>query len=215
MGITLYGSNVSPPTRATMMLLDILGLSFDYREVNLLTREHYRPDYLSKNPLHTIPMIEDDDFRLVDSHVIMTYLVSKYGEEKTHLYPKELRAKSLVDEKLYFDASILFPRLRNVIYGIALGKSSVTELQLKDIEESYGFVNTYLEKTRYIAGDTLTVADLSCVATLSSLHAVVEISDKYVKLHQWWERLKGESWYQVNVPGATTFGVFMNSLLRR
>nr|UEN71120.1 glutathione S transferase-E6 [Glyphodes pyloalis] len=216
MSLVLYTSKVSPPSRAVMMLIEILGLDITYKEVSLPRREHLTLEYRSKNPLHTIPMLEDSGFIIVDSHAIMPYLVSKYTEGST-LYPKDLKARSLVDQRLYFDATILFPRLRSVIYSLAYGKTAgVTDEQSKDIIDAYDFMEQYLQETKYIAGNILTVADLSCVATLSSLRYVVPISDKYVKIKEWWSKLQGEQWYlSRNYPGATEFGVFMSSLLAR
>lgn len=47
------------------------------------------------------------------SHVIVTYLVDKYAKDDS-LYPKDIKKRAQVDQKLYFDATILFPRLRAV-----------------------------------------------------------------------------------------------------
>jgi glutathione S-transferase len=213
MPLILYGSNVSPPTRATLMLINILGVDVKFKEVNLPTRDHLRPEYLEKNPLHTIPMLEDDGYRIVDSHAILTYLVTKFGREE--LYPKNLKTRCSVDQRLFFDATILFPRLRVVIYDIAEKKSGLTETHKMKIKEAYDATEKYLEQTKYIASDSLSVADLSCVSSISSLNAIVPVGENYVKLLAWWSMLKKEEWYQQNVPGNKTFAMFMSSLLRR
>lgn len=200
-----------------MMLIEILGLDVQFKEVSLPKRQHYEEEYLNKNPLHTIPMLEDGDFIIVDSHPIMTYLVSKYDTESS-LYPKNLKARCLVDQRLYFDATILFPRLRNVVYSLKYSNertTSVTDLQQRDIEEAYGVLEKYLQGSSFVAGDKLSVADLSCVASVSSLHAIVPVGLKYVNINEWWNKLKGEVWYEAkNVPGAKIFEMFMTGMLR-
>ncbi|CAG9794808.1 unnamed protein product [Diatraea saccharalis] len=215
MPITLYGSIVSPPTRATMMLIDILGIEVEFKEVNLPMRDHYKPDYLERNPLHTIPMLEDDDYRIVDSHAIMTYLCSKYDND--NLYPKDIKVRCTVDQRLYFDATVLFPRLRRVIYDITQRRTSgLTEYHINDIIEAYDVTEKYLEASKYIATDELTVADLSCIATTSSLNSIIPINEKYVKIHAWMSMLKKEEWYQKNnTSGNSTFTFFLTNLLRR
>ncbi|CAH0401615.1 unnamed protein product [Chilo suppressalis] len=115
--LLLYGSNESPPIRATLMLIEILGIQVQFKEVYLPTRDHYKQEYLEKKPLHTIPMLEDDDYRIVDRHAILPYLWKSKG---------------------------------------------LTELHVKSIEEAYDIAEKYLEQTKYIATDSLTVADLSC-----------------------------------------------------
>lgn len=217
--LTLYKTDVSPPARAVMMLIDLLGLEVTHKEVNLPSREHYKPEYLKKNPLHTVPLLEDGELNLADSHAIITYLVCKYGGEKQEeLYPSDLGKRAIIDQRLYFDASVLFPRLRTVIYSLARGvQSAPTNQQLEDIEEGYQVMEKYLETTPYVAGERLTLADLSCVSTISSLNCIVEVdSRKYVNLCGWWNRLKQFQWYQnKNVPGLNVFNVFIGGLLGR
>nr|WAS27871.1 glutathione S-transferase [Mythimna separata] len=214
MPIIIHKTDVSPPARATLIIIEILGLEIETREVNLPTRDQFRPEYLEKNPLHTVPLLEDDGLILSDSHAIMMYLASKYGELQPNLYPKDVLTRAIVDQRLFFDASILFPRLRTVIYCLVKFRApGLTDQQVADIVECYDVTEKYLVK-EYIAGSELTIADVSCVTTLSSLDCILPIGKKYVKLHDWWGRLKKESWYKkVNEPGLKMFGGFMKQFL--
>lgn len=65
-------------------------------------------DYLKINPQHTVPTLVDGDFVLWDSHAISIYLVEKYGKND-QLYPKDLILRSKINQRLFFDASVLFP----------------------------------------------------------------------------------------------------------
>lgn len=60
-------------------------------------------------PQHTIPLLDDDGFYLADSHAINAYLVQKYGKDDS-LYPKNLKERAKVDERLHFDNGTLFSR---------------------------------------------------------------------------------------------------------
>ena len=51
------------------------------------------------------------------SHVICTYLVEKYASDDS-LYPKDLKSRTLVDQRLYFDAATLFPRIRGICVSV-------------------------------------------------------------------------------------------------
>lgn len=214
MSIVIHKTDVSPPARATLIVVDILGLEVETREVNLPARDQFQPEYLEKNPLHSVPLLEDDGLILPDSHAIMLYLVSKYGEAQQTLYPKDVVARAIVDQRLFFDASILFPRLRSAIYSLVKFRAPrLTDEQVADISECYDVTEKYLVK-EYIAGSELTLADISCVATLSSLDCIIPINKKYAKLHDWWGRLQRESWYQrINEPGLKIFGRFMKQFL--
>jgi hypothetical protein len=51
------------------------------------------------------------------SHAIASYLVRSYASDDS-LYPQDPKQKAIVDQRLYFDAGILFPRLREICVSI-------------------------------------------------------------------------------------------------
>lgn len=206
MPVVLHKIDGSPPCRAVFMTLEVINLKVDYIEVNTLAGDTLKPEFLEKNPLHTVPLIEEGDFILADSHAIMTYLVSKYGaEKKSDWYPADLRTRALIDQKLHFDNGTLFPRLLAVLKSIFFTKSPPTEEQLANFDEAYGIVEAYLKKSPYLVGDHPTLADISCVATISTMNLLRPINaEKYSKLMDWFNRIQETSWYQKgNVKGLT------------
>ncbi|XP_062532226.1 glutathione S-transferase epsilon 2 isoform X1 [Bombyx mori] len=215
MSIIIYQTSVSPPARSALMVVNILGIKAETREVTLPRRDHYSQEYLEKNPLHTVPILEEDDLVIADSHAIITYLVSKYGEEKHEsMYPKDLKIRAIIDQMLYFDATILFPRLKTVIYSVVRGQG-MSRQQIADIQEAYDVLEIYLSKNIFVAGNEFTVADISCVATLSSLDCVLPVDKKHVNVNRWWATLSNEKWYkEVNVPGLELFRSFIKQFLK-
>lgn len=216
MPIILYKLNASPPARAVMMTLDILGLKVDTIEISTVAGDQYRPEFLQKNPLHTIPVIEDGDFVLADSHAIITYLVSKYGaDRRAELYPSDLQTRATVDQRLFFETSHLFPKIRQVVLDLLKNKAADIAEQVKvEVHECYGFLETYLEKTAFLAGDHVTLADISCVASVSSLDTLIPVPEKFSKVHEWLGKLKSETWYQnANEPGLTQFAAFLKNAM--
>ncbi|KAJ8718211.1 hypothetical protein PYW07_006141 [Mythimna separata] len=216
MPLKIYKTDASPPVRAVMMTTELIKLKIDVQEVNIFTGANKTPEYLEKNPLHSVPLLEDGDFVLSDSHAIITYLVSKYGAEKrSTLYPNELSVRAIIDSRLYFDTSILFPNIRAIIKAIlADGIKEVTPKQIEDVNAAYEILDKYLQKTKFVAGDNLTVADVSCVASISSLDVLVPVDDKYEKLKAWWSSLQEEEWYQEgNLPGLAQYEGLVKSML--
>jgi len=51
------------------------------------------------------------------SHAIASYLVRSYASDDS-LYPQDPKQKAVVDQRLYFDAGILFRRLRDICVSI-------------------------------------------------------------------------------------------------
>lgn len=60
-----------------------------------------------------MPTLVDGDFKLWESRAIGAYLVRTYGKDDT-LYPNDLKARSVVDQRLYFDCGTLYPRIRAI-----------------------------------------------------------------------------------------------------
>ncbi|XP_061389568.1 glutathione S-transferase 1-like [Musca vetustissima] len=203
--LILYGVDLSPPVRACLLTLKALNLPYEYKVVDLLAKEHLSADFLKKNPLHTVPVLEEDGQYICDSHAIISYLVDKYGKDDS-LYPKDLLKRAFVDQRMYFEASILFQRgLRNITVPLLVrNETKVYKQQIDDILESYEFLEAFLKENKYIAGDHLTIADFSVVTSVTSLVAFAEIdASKFPKLSAWLKTLEALPYYkEANEVGA-------------
>ncbi|KAH8407439.1 hypothetical protein KR222_001263, partial [Zaprionus bogoriensis] len=205
--LKLYGIDGSPPVRAVKLTLAALDLPYEYVVVNVLKKEQYSEEYLKKNPQHTVPMLEDDDACIWDSHAIIAYLVGKYGKDDS-LYPKDLLKRAIVDQRLHFETGVVFANALRAITRqvVFLGITVVPKERLDAIIEVYDFAEVFLKDHDYIAGDQLTIADFSIVSTITSLVAYVDIdAAKYPKLSAWLKRLEQLPYFSVNSEGANLF----------
>jgi len=205
--LTLHGYDASPPVRAVKLTLAALQLPFKYVLLNPLTMEQRSEAYLKKNPQHTIPLLEDGEACIWDSHAIICYLVSKYGKDDS-LYPKDLLKRAVVDQRLHFESGVVFANaLRSIAYNLFFYNIKVVPKErIQAVVEVYDFVEAFLKDHDYIAGDHLTVADFSIISTVTSLPAYVEIDPaKYVKLTAWIKRLEKLPYYSENSIGAKHF----------
>ncbi|XP_030375565.1 glutathione S-transferase 1 [Scaptodrosophila lebanonensis] len=202
--LVLYGLEPSPPVRACKLTLHALGLQYEYKLINLLAGEHKTREYMVKNPQHTVPMLEDGDKSIWDSHAICAYLVRKYGKDDS-LYPKDFYRRAVVDQRLHFESGVLFQGcLRNI--ALPIFYQNVTEVPRSKIDaiyEAYGFLESFLV-AQYLTGTSVTIADFSVVSTVSSLVGLAPIEQKrYPKLQAWLERMAHLPDYQtINGNGA-------------
>ncbi|XP_034824491.1 glutathione S-transferase 1-like [Maniola hyperantus] len=196
MSLKLYKMDLSPPACAAMMICEIHDVPVEMIELNLMEKQHLTTEYLKKNPMHTVPMLEDGDLYIHDSHVILTYLTDKYGKDDS-LYPKDLKKRALVDQKIYFDVWF-FLRVRNISYpAIFEGVRQPPEKVLNAVREAYDFLETFLNKTEFVAADHMTVADVSLASTVSASRYVIPIDDKkYPKMQAWFSYMEKQPFYQ-------------------
>lgn len=112
--LTFYHAIGSPPSRATLMLIRKLELNVEVKLVNLAAGEQNDPEYLKLNPLHQVPVLIDGDFVLTESRAIQAYLVNKFCPG-SDLYPLDPKARAVVDQRLYYDATVVFESNASII----------------------------------------------------------------------------------------------------
>lgn len=195
--LVLYGMDISPPVHACLLTLRALDIPFEYVEVDLISGEQKKEEFVKKNPQHTVPLLEDDGTCIWDSHAICSYLVDKYGKTDD-LYPKDLVKRAHVQQRLYFDASVLFMSLKNICTPfIQKDLKIVPQEKIDNIRDGYTHLETFLGDNPYVTGDTLTIADFCCAATVSSLPAFLEIDpETFPKITTWLARLSELPYYQ-------------------
>lgn len=212
-GIVLYGVDLSPCVRAVKITLEALGLDYEYKQVNLQAGEHLSEDFLKKNPQHTVPVLDDNGTVIWDSHAIATYLVDKYGKSDD-LYPKDLAKRAAINQRLFFDASVIFSSLASVSGPFWVsGVTVVAQEKLNNIHRGLKLLETFLSGSDYLVGDSLTLADICTGPTVTSLPAAVDIDPAvYPKVTAWLERLNQTSYFKdINEEHANNYCSFLRS----
>ncbi|XP_068892699.1 glutathione S-transferase 1-like [Tenebrio molitor] len=180
----LYLMQASPPCRAVLMVAKAIGLELDIEEVD---KEALRtPEMLELNPQHTVPIFVDDDFVVWDSHAIAGYLVGQYGEDDT-LYPKnDIRKRAVIDQRLHFENGVLYERCRTASYPLFTGTGDISEDDRDKLIEAYGFLEEFLNGRPWLAGDEMTIADLSILATVVSADLFIPVDgERFPQLADW------------------------------
>ncbi|XP_058449272.1 uncharacterized protein LOC131429241 [Malaya genurostris] len=202
--VVLYTAKLSPPGRSVELTAKALGLELEINPVNLLAGDHLKPEFVKMNPQHTIPLIIDEDGTVVyDSHAINIYLATKYGKDDS-LYPNDIATRAKINAALHFDSGVLFARLRFYLEPILYyGSVETPQDRIDYLYKAYELLNDTLVND-YIVGNKLTLADLSCIASIASVHAIFPIDkSKYPKLAAWVERVSTLPYYKkTNQEGA-------------
>ncbi|XP_058097507.1 glutathione S-transferase 2-like isoform X2 [Magnolia sinica] len=73
--------------------LNLKGLDYEYKAVNLLKGEQFSPEFSKLNALNYVPVLVDEDIVIADSLAIILYLEEKYPQNP--LLPKDLHKKAI------------------------------------------------------------------------------------------------------------------------
>ncbi|WP_018410804.1 glutathione S-transferase family protein [Methyloversatilis thermotolerans] len=77
--ILLHGFKLSGHSHRAELFLELLGLPYTFRQVDLAGGEQKSPAFLALNAFRQVPVIEDGDTVVADSTAILVYLAQRYA----------------------------------------------------------------------------------------------------------------------------------------
>uniref|UniRef100_A0A182M593 glutathione transferase n=1 Tax=Anopheles culicifacies TaxID=139723 RepID=A0A182M593_9DIPT len=209
-----YHLPLSAPCQSVRLVAKALGLHLNLKELDLLNGEHLKPEFLKINPQHTIPTLVDNDFVLWESRAILTYLCEKYGKNDG-LYPKDPKKRALVNQRLFFDMGTLYQRFSQAFYPVMMEGKELNADNVVKLDEALEFLEIFLDKTAFAAGDKLTVADMTLLATITTIDVTAghDLS-KYQNIQRWYAQLKESvaGYEEICVEGAKKFREAFNPI---
>ncbi|KAJ8724373.1 hypothetical protein PYW08_015847 [Mythimna loreyi] len=210
--IKVYYLPPSPPCRAIIMAAKVLGVELELVLTNIMEGQHMTPEYLKMNPQHTIPTMDDSGFILWESRAILTYFVNAYGRDDT-LYPKNPRLRAIVDQRLNFDLGTLYVRYSALYVPMLFNGEEYNEEKAAKLDEALGWLNTFLDGQAFVAGEDLTVADISIIVTITNLDAFGYDMSAHENVMKWFERTKKAlepyGYNEVDAAGARIMASFL------
>ncbi|KAJ7928338.1 thioredoxin-like protein [Mycena leptocephala] len=162
--LKLYGGKIATCTRRVATVLHELKVPFELIEVDVMNGEHKTPEYLKKQPFGQIPYIDDDGFILYETRAICRYIAAKYPA--SGLIPTEPKANALFEQAAAVELTNFDPSASKAgleFFKKALGwphDLAQAEAQLEVLDKKLDAYEAILSAQRYMAGDTLTLADL-------------------------------------------------------
>lgn len=210
--IKLYYLPPSPPCRSVMMVARVLGIDLDLVVTNIMEGQHMTPEFLKMNPQHTIPTMDDSGFILWESRAILAYLVNAYGRDDS-LYPKNPRQRAIVDQRLNFDLGTLYARYIGLYMPMLFRGEEYNEESANKLNEALGWLDAFLDGRAFVAGDNLTIADISIVVTMTNLEAFGYDYSAHENVSKWFERTKKAlepyGYQEIDVAGAQILASFL------
>ena len=198
---TLYSYPVSQHSRRVAALLAEAGIDYEARIVDMEKGEYLSPEYLAVNPNHQVPTLIDGDLKIHESNAILRYICNVHG--LVSWYPTDARARALVDQWLDWNQCQLGPAVVNIVLNKVfmpeLGNTKAIELGEEQIKELFPILAARLSQSDYLAGDQVTIADLSVAANVTHLWFADVMSEDQA-IGDWIERMMAVSGFRKTLP---------------
>jgi glutathione S-transferase len=123
------------------------------------------PDYRAKNPTGLVPTLQEDDFSLWESNVILRYLAAANPSGRA-VWPEEPRVGARVDCWMDCEQTRLSRPQSVMFWGLVRtppekrDEAAIAQAT-KDAAAAYALIAAPLERFPFIAGEHLTLADIA------------------------------------------------------
>jgi len=155
--IDLFASD-TPNGKKISIMLEEVNFSYKVIPVDLSKGEQFEKKFIEISPFSKIPVIKDDNKNVFGSGAILIYLAEK--SEKFY----DLDNKLNIDQWLMAQMGLVGPMIGQYhsFYRFNKGKSSYGEERYHKItKDLYERLNIRLSKSKYLAGEKYTIADIA------------------------------------------------------
>ena len=155
--IELFASD-TPNGKKISIMLEELEIPYKVIPVDLVKGDQFDPKFVKISPFSKIPVIKNEKESVFGSGAILIYL----AEKSKKFY--DLDNKINIDQWLMAQMGLVGPMIGqfHVFYRFNKGKSKYSEDRYHKITKVlYERLNIRLSKSRYLAGDKYTIADIA------------------------------------------------------
>ncbi len=193
--LRLYHFPLSPFCRKVR-----LSLAEKKIEVELVEEKYWEQgsEFLRRNPAGKVPILRIDGMILTESAAICEYIEDLYSA--TPLMPRDPAARyevrrlvSWFDDKFHHEVTskLLYERVHKKIASRGFPDSKNIKEGAKKIKYHLDYMAWLLDHRRWLAGDTMTLADFAAAAHLSSLDYISDVDwNRSAVVKDWYAKIK-------------------------
>jgi len=158
--IELFSSD-TPNGKKIGIMLEEINLEYKVTKIDLSKGEQFKPEFRKISPFSKIPVIIDHDEEkkvVFESGAILIYL----GEKSNKFYNQENRV--IINQWLMAQMGLIGPMIgqHHQFHHYNSGKSQFGEERYFKIAKTlYGDLDERLNKSKFLAGDNYTIADIA------------------------------------------------------
>ena len=161
--LKLWGRLSSINVRKVVWTLRELDLEYERVEAGATFGVVDTPEYRRRNPNGLVPLLEDGDFMLWESNVIVRYLCAKHAAGT--LCPATLQQRADAERWMDWQQTTLNPAGRNgfiqlIRTPVEQRDTQLLERSIAATEALFAMLDQHLAARRYLCGEQFTMADI-------------------------------------------------------
>ena len=191
MTLQIYGDRVSGNCLKVKWTADRLGIPYRWIQTDVRNAETRTPEFLAMNPAGQVPFVLLPDGRpLAQSNAIILHLA-----EGSALIPRDAYARARMLEWMFWEQYSHEPYIAVVRFHRALMGKPASEIEPRLMERGHlalARMEQQLAATPFLAGETLTLADVALVAYTRVAHEGDFDLSAYPAVKAWVARVEAD-----------------------
>jgi glutathione S-transferase len=170
-----------------------LGLQYDRIDAGNEFGITKTPEYRGLNPNGLVPTIEDGDFQLWESNVIVRYLAQT--NERGQLFPTDIRTRFDAERWMDWQATVFWPALRPLFIELVrtplANRDAAVIARAEDLSlASARILDARLSDRTFLAGECFSMGDIPAATTVHRWYGLDIHHPELPNLRRWYELMK-------------------------
>lgn len=200
--LTVYGRRSSSSVQLVMWAISELEIEYKRLDFGHGYTSTMTEDYLSKNPMGLIPVIEDESLIMFESAAILRYLSAKYGDN--HFWPEDLSIRGPLDTWAEWGKNTFTNAVLNIfVYDVRLSPKTrdpqIIKNAINEINPLAKILDSKVNKSKWIGGEHFSFADIACGHILYRYYSLDWKRPNLSALLSYYERLKERQGFREHV----------------
>jgi glutathione S-transferase len=191
--LKLWGRASSANVQKTLWALEELGLPYEHELVGGVYGGLDEPEYRAINPNGLVPVLQDGDLTVWESHATLRYLAASYGQDT--LWREDPQQRAIVDQWTDWTATTLQPAWIAVFWLVV--RTPEEQRDAKAIAAACArtiaalrILDANLADRDYLAGDRLSYADIAAGVALFRWFTMELDRPAMPGVENWYRRLQ-------------------------
>ena len=202
MTIKLHVFPMSPRGFKVLFAAEQLGIDYEMVFVDFGKQAQRGAGFTALNPNQRMPVLEDGEYVLWESNAIVQYLASLKPE--SGMLPSDLKARMAAVKWQFWESAhwdpaaaiFMFENVVKALFGIGAPDPAELKRGTELMARLAPILEGQLQKTRFVAGDTLTVGDISLGSTLLSAEQAKMPLEDYRGIQRWITEIRATPGWQ-------------------